>query len=123
MVAADVPHLDGRAAELDVEPVPKHDVGRGNPDFTRRGQLLLDVRGVLGRSQARGHATIERFVAPICGRQFGQRCRRQGLCNHGHLQRGCSEDVIPMGVGERHLARRGNALGGEPVEDEPRVSR
>ena len=73
MVAADVPYADGHAAELDVERLAKHDVGRGDPDLARRGQLLLDVRGVLRGDQAGGDAAIERFVTPIGGRQLGQR--------------------------------------------------
>jgi hypothetical protein len=46
MVAADVSYADSRAAEVDVEPVPEHDVRWGNLNLARRGQLLFDVGGV-----------------------------------------------------------------------------
>ena len=49
MVAADVPHPDADVAELDVQPIPKDDVGRRDVDLAWGGQLLLDVRGVVPR--------------------------------------------------------------------------
>src|ERR687897_164812 len=106
MVAPDVPYADGHAAELDVEPIAKHDVGWGNPNLARRGQLLLDVGGVPRGDQAGGDAALERLVTPIGNRELGQRVGRKGLRDDVSADLGRSKDVIPMGVREGDVAWR-----------------
>ena len=102
-------------------PSLKDDVGRRDVDLTWGGQLLFDVRGVVRADDAGSYASIECFVTPVGGCQLVQRLGRQRVREDLRLERGRSEDMIPMRVRERDGARRRDPLGQEPVEDESRV--
>ena len=63
MVAPHVSDADGYTTKLDVESGLEDDVSLSNLDSPRRGQLLLDVRGELGRAEAGCDAPLESLVA------------------------------------------------------------
>ena len=116
VVAADVAHPDGDAAELEVESFLEDDVGWGDTNFPWSRELLLDVRGMGGAGLARGHAPVERLVAPVDGRQFDQGRRRQAVCDHTRVERGRAEDVIPMRVRKDYVARRSHSFRRQRLE-------
>jgi beta-lactamase class A len=111
VVPADVAYTDGDAAELEVESFLEHDVGRGDTNVPRSRELLLDVRGVRGTRFAGGDAPVERLVAPVHGRELDQGRRGEAVRDHARVERGGAEDVIPVRVGEDHMARRSDSFG------------
>jgi Beta-lactamase enzyme family len=117
VVAADVAHPDGDAAELEVESFLEDDVGWGDTNFPWSRELLLDVRGVGGAGFACGHAPVERLVAPVHGRELDQGRRRQAVCDHTRVERGRADDVIPVRVREDDVARRRDSFRRQRLEE------
>ena len=121
VVAADVPNLDGGAAELEVESILEEGVRARDPNVPRCGHLLLDVRRVLRAPHPGLDPRVERLVAPVGRGEVGQGDVRQLVRDHGRAHLDRAEDVIPVGVREHDRDRRRDALGGERVEEEAGV--
>ena len=117
VVAADVARPDGDAAELEVEPFLEDDVGWSDTNFPWSRKLLLDVRGVGGTGLACRHALVERFVAPVHGREFDQGRRREAVCDQTRVERGRAEHVIPVRVREDYVARWSYSLRRQRLEE------
>ena len=121
VVSADVPHLDGGAAEVEVESVLEEGVRARDPDVPRRRHLLLDVRRVLRAPHTRFDPRVERLVAPVGRGERGQRDVRQLVRDHGRAHLDGAEDVIPVGVREHDRDRRRHTFGCERVEEQAGV--
>ena len=121
VVSADVPHLDGGAAEVEVESVLEECVRARDPDVPRRRHLLLDVRRVLRAPHTRFDPRVERLVAPVGRGERGQRDVRQLVRDHGRAHLDGAEDVIPVGVCEHDRDRRRHTFGCERVEEQAGV--
>ena len=106
MVAADVPNLDGGAAELEVEPLLEQGGRAGDPNVPRCGHLLLDVHRVLRAAHPRFDSRVAHLVASVGRGELGQGDVRQLVRDHGRGHLDSAEDVIPVGVREHDRDRR-----------------
>ena len=98
VVAAEMPHVDDDAAEVEVDAVLVDDVGRSDLDGPRRRQLRLHVRAVLRGCKPLGDAPVEPCVAPVSRGQLVERLGSQRLGNDEPAHLGAAQDVIPVSV-------------------------